>query len=312
MSLPPETTPATAPAAATVPAAADTGVIHNIGYRAYQGPRLGRSYATRSLFTQSLRAAYGLGRSGKSKVVPMLMLALPVLVATMIVVIAVLQTADELAVDYPDFLNTVRLLVAIFVAAQAPVLLSRDLRYNTMPLYFSRPITRADYVRAKFAAMVSAMMIVMATPLLVLYIGSLLGGQSFGHNTGHFLIGLAAALLYALVYSAIGLLIAASTPRRGFGIAAIMGVLVVSNILASIVYGLSGGLHGDTPESANWAAMLSPGMLIDGFVKQVFGLATDSRAVHAPGALGVVVFAVEMIVIVGASYWAVDRRYRKI
>ena len=35
--------------------------IHNIGYRSYDGLRLGRSYATRSLYSQSLRGAYGLG-----------------------------------------------------------------------------------------------------------------------------------------------------------------------------------------------------------------------------------------------------------
>ena len=50
-------------------------VIHNIGYRHYDGPRLGRAYARRSLFSQSLRGAYGLGRSAKSKVLPMLLFA---------------------------------------------------------------------------------------------------------------------------------------------------------------------------------------------------------------------------------------------
>ncbi|GAA2133964.1 ABC transporter permease [Kitasatospora kazusensis] len=337
-SLPPESpTPAdarpaapVAPTAATAPAAPsaplgtaplgtapsgiapDSGVIHNIGYRSYTGPRLGRSYATRSLYVQSLRAAYGLGRSGKSKVLPMLMLGLPVLVAAMIVVIAIIKGGTELPTDYPQFLNTVGLLVEIFLAAQAPVLLSRDLRHNTVPLYFSRPITRGDYVRAKFAAMVTAMMLVMVAPLLVLYLGSILAGQGLAHNTGHFLIGLVAALLYAALYSAIGLLIAASTPRRGFGVAAIMGVLVVSGILAGIVFGLSGGLHGDPPASANWAAVISPSMLVDGFVNQLFGLVTDPRVTHAPGAFGAVAFAVEILAVTAACYWLVDRRYRKI
>ncbi|MER5638367.1 ABC-2 transporter permease [Kitasatospora sp. NPDC002227] len=302
MSLPPESTAARP----------DSGVIHNIGYRSYDGPRLGRSYATRSLYVQSLRAAYGLGRSGKSKVVPMLMLGLPTMVAVLLVAIAIMTNSAELKSDYPQFLDTVGLMVEIFVAAQAPVLLSRDLRHHTMPLYFSRPITRGDYVRAKFAAMVSAMMILMGVPLLVLLVGSLLGGMSFGHNLGHFLIGLFAALLYALLYSAVSLLIAASTPRRGFGVAAIMGALVVSNIVASIVYGLGGGFDLHSSDSANWAALLSPGMLVDGLVNQVFGLVGDARTVHAPGALGVAVFAVEALVLIAGSYWLVDRRYRKI
>lgn len=191
-----------------------TGVIHDIGYRGYQGPRLGRSYATRSLFTQGLRGAFGLGRSGRSKVLPMLLLALVTLPAAALVAITILQGSTELRVDYPEYLSNVGLLfVEIFVAAQAPVLLSRDLRNHTVPLYFSRPITRGDYVRAKFAAMVVAMLIVTVLPLLVLYLGALLGSLDFGHNTAHFAYGLLAAVLYSAVFSAVGLLIAA--PPRG-------------------------------------------------------------------------------------------------
>ena len=51
-----------------------TGVIHDIGYRHYDGPRLGRGYLLRSLYVESLRGAYGLGRSAKSKVMPILLL----------------------------------------------------------------------------------------------------------------------------------------------------------------------------------------------------------------------------------------------
>ncbi|MDH6128961.1 ABC transporter permease [Kitasatospora sp. GP82] len=305
MSLPPEAT-------ANRTAAADSGVIHNIGYRSYQGPRLGRSYATRSLFVQSLRAAYGLGRSGKSKVLPVLVLGALAAPALVIVAYAILQHAKQLPVDYPQYLSTFSIFIEIFLAAQAPVLMSRDLRYQTVPLYFSRPITRGDYVRAKFGAMVSAMLILMAVPLLVLYLGSILGGLPLGHNTGHLLYGLVAAVLYAVLYSALGLLIAASTPRRGFGVAAIMGALVVSSIFAGVVFGLSGGLNGYVPESAHWSAVLSPSMLVDGLVNQVFGLVGDPRTTHAPGALGVAVFAVEIAALVVGSYWLMLSRYRKI
>lgn len=300
MSLPPETR------------TSDTGVIHDIGYRGYTGPRLGRGYATRSLFVQGLRAAYGLGRSGKSKVLPMLVLAALAVPAVVIVAIAVIQGSSELPLDYPAYLSALGLLVELFVAAQAPVLMSRDLRHNTVPLYFSRPITRSDYVRAKFGAMAAAMLLLMLSPLVVLYLGAVLGGMSFGHNTVHFLYGVVAAVLYALVYSAIGLLIAASTPRRGFGVAAVMGFLVVSLAIAAIIFGIAGGLQTPTPDSANWAALISPGWLVEGLVNQVFGLGGGDQALHAPGALGVIVFAAEAAAIVAGSYWLLRRRYRGI
>ncbi|MET9615315.1 ABC transporter permease [Kitasatospora indigofera] len=300
MSLPPETRPA------------ETGVIHDIGYRGYTGPRLGRGYATRSLFTQGLRAAYGLGRSGRSKVLPMLVLAVVTLPAVVIVALAIVQGRTELPLDYPTYPSALGLVVELFVAAQAPVLMSRDLRYSTVPLYFSRPITRGDYVRAKFGAMVVAMLLLMTAPMVVLYLGAVLGGMPVGHNTAHFLYGLAAAVLFALVYSAVGLLIAASTPRRGFGVAAIMGFLVVSQGIAVVILGIAGGLDNPVPpESANWVGLLSPGWLVEGLVTQLFGLGSAAD-LHAPGALGVTVFALEAAVIVAGSYGLLRRRYRSI
>ncbi|MEU1423076.1 ABC-2 transporter permease [Kitasatospora sp. NPDC005751] len=290
----------------------DTGVIHDIGYRGYAGPRLGRAYATRSLFTQSLRAAYGLGRSGRSKVLPMLLLGLVTAPAAIMVAIALVQRQDELPVDYPEYLGIVGLLVSIFLASQTPVLLSRDLRHHTVPLYFSRPITRADYVRAKYAAMACAQLLLMTAPLLVLYVGALLGGLDFGHNTAHVLYGLVTAVLYALVPTSVALVIAATTPRRGFGVAAIMGYLAISTAVVGVVSGISSEGRGGLPDSAQWTALLAPNELVESLVNQLFDLGSGPDRLHAPGALGVVVFAATAAAMVAGSYALLLRRYRNI
>ncbi|MFD9597479.1 ABC transporter permease [Kitasatospora sp. NPDC059973] len=290
----------------------DTGVIHDIGYRGYAGPRLGRAYATRSLFTQSLRAAYGLGRSGRSKVLPMLLLGLVTAPAAIMVALALVQRQDELPVDYPEYLGIVGLLVSIFLASQTPVLLSRDLRHHTVPLYFSRPITRADYVRAKYAAMACAQLLLMTAPLLVLYVGALLGGLDFGHNTAHVLYGLVTAVLYALVPTSVALVIAATTPRRGFGVAAIMGYLAISTAVVGVVSGISSEGRAGLPDSAQWTALLAPNELVESLVNQLFDLGSGPDRLHAPGALGVVVFAATAAAMVAGSYALLLRRYRNI
>lgn len=287
---------------------ADTGVIHDIGYRGYTGPRLGRGYATRSLYVQSLRAAYGLGRSGKSKVLPMLVLAGVTVPAAVMVAISLVLRDTRLPMDYPVYLSAFGLFVSIFLAAQAPVLLSRDLRHHTVPLYFSRPITRADYVRAKFAAMASAQLLLMAAPLLVLYAGALLGGMPFGHHTAHLAYGLVSAVLYAVVPTSVALLIAAATPRRGFGVAAIMGYQVVSLGVVGVILTLG---TGPRSEASNWAALLSPGTLVDGLVNELFGTG-GGGAVRAPGAVGAVVFALVAVATVVGSYRLLLRRYHRI
>ena len=61
------------------------GVIHDIGYQHYTGRRLGGRYATASLYTHSLRSAFGLGRSGKAKVFPFIVVGLAFFVAVVAV-----------------------------------------------------------------------------------------------------------------------------------------------------------------------------------------------------------------------------------
>ena len=147
-----------APAEGERSAGERAGVIHDIGYRHYDGPRLGESYVQRALFTDSLRGAYGLGRSARSKVMPMLLLAVMCLPAVVMVVVTSMIRADELPVAYRDYPFEFQVVVAIFVAGQAPVLVSRDLRYRVVPLYFARPLGRTAYVRAKLGAMLVAVL----------------------------------------------------------------------------------------------------------------------------------------------------------
>jgi len=297
----------------TTPAQTHSGVIHDIGYRPYTGPRLGRRYATRSLYVQSLRAAFGLGRSGKSKVLPFLLLGGMIAPAFAMIAIVAFAGLKQMPMDYSAYLSRLGVLAEIFLAAQAPVLMSRDLRHHVVPLYFSRPASRTDYVAAKFAAMFSALMIMMTLPLLVLFVGALLNSFPFGDNLEHLLYGLVAAVLYALVFTALGLLIAAATPRRGFGVAAIMGTLMITSVLSQIVRGLTGGFQPVPEESAQWAGLISPTRTVEGLVNKVFDLGGDSfDKALAPGAAGKLVFAAAIVVLTAGSYALTLRRYRNI
>ena len=72
------------PADATPPAAAGGGgVIHDLGYRRYEGQRLGRPGIIRALYWHSLRSAFGIGRGARAKIVPILafiLMCLPAIV----------------------------------------------------------------------------------------------------------------------------------------------------------------------------------------------------------------------------------------
>ena len=88
--------------------AARTGAIHDIGYRHYDGPRLGASYIRRSLFVETLRGAFGLGRSARSKVMPFLLLAVMVLPAWSSGIVTSYVGLDELPVGYTEYVITCR------------------------------------------------------------------------------------------------------------------------------------------------------------------------------------------------------------
>jgi ABC-2 type transport system permease protein len=288
---------------------AELGVIHDIGFRHYTGPRLGRGYLLRSLYVESLRGAYGLGRSGKSKVMPFLLLAVMTIPALIIAVVASVTNDDELPVQFTQYPSFLGLAIAIFVAAQAPALVSRDLRFKVMPLYLSRPLGRNDYVLAKFAALTSAVFILIAVPLVVLYAGALLAELPFWAQTRGFLSGVVGAGLYALVLAAIGLLIASITPKRGFGVAAVITVLLLLAAVAVTLQNLA--LNNGRPKLAGYLGAIDPMALVDGIQVWLFNSEPTSDA-GPPGTLGGVVFLLLAIALISACYGSLLLRYRKV
>ena len=52
------------------PAESAAGSIYDLGYRHYEGARLGRRHAVLSLYIHSLRGVFGFGRHTSSKIIP--------------------------------------------------------------------------------------------------------------------------------------------------------------------------------------------------------------------------------------------------
>jgi ABC-2 type transport system permease protein len=293
-----------------VPQPGDQTRIHNIGYRNYNGPRLGRAYARRSLYSQSLRGSYGLGRSVKSKVLPMLLFVVMCVPAAIMVAVAVATKAKDLPVDYTRYAIIMQAVIGLYVASQAPQSVSRDLRFKTVPLYFSRPIETADYVRAKFAALASAMLILTGAPLIVLYVGALLAKLDFADQTKGFAQGLVSVTLLSLLFAGIGLVIAAVTPRRGFGIAAIIAVLTISSGAVSTLQAIADAQ--DATSSIPWIGLFSPVTLIDGLQSAFLGASSAFPGGVGPSHAEGVVYVLAVLGLIAATYGLLIRRYRKV
>src|SRR5688572_23060496 len=111
------------------------GTIYDIGYRNYEGARLGRGYAFRTLYVHSLRTAFGMGRGGKALIAPWALFAIilfPALVTTMVAGMSGGMMKN--LIDYHDYFQFVSLMLALFCAAQAPELVSNDQHNRVLPL----------------------------------------------------------------------------------------------------------------------------------------------------------------------------------
>lgn len=285
------------------------GVIHDLGYRHYDGQRLGRGSIARALYVESARGAFGLGRAARSKVMPMLLVAAICLPAFIVAVVTSVTHLHALPGGYASYVIKTQAIVMVFVAGQAPASVSRDLRFRVMSLYFSRPLQRIDYVAAKYAALATATFLLMALPLTILFVGALLAKLPFSEQYGDYLRALGGAGLTAVLLAGIGLVIAAVTPRRGLGVAAIITVLAVLAALQGAVQGIAQEQRDHS--LAAYSGLLSPFTLAHGIQHATLGapFAFDDPP---PGMSGAWVFAGTLVLLLSACLGGLILRYRRV
>jgi ABC-2 type transport system permease protein len=229
-----------------VSTSAPTSVIHDIGYKPYTGPRQGHAQIVRGLYVHSLRAVFGLGRGGKAKVVPFAVLAIMLFPA----VLNVYEASKNQALVMPYSLLAYRMFLfsVVFVAVAAPELVSRDLRHHTLPLYFSRPLRRSDYPLAKLLALISGVLIIEMLPILMSYLGqvaSATSGHEIWQDTRAAFPGVFVAVLYAVFFSTIALLLASTTGRRVIATGVIAILFLVAMAISGVLQDAVGTTYQD-------------------------------------------------------------------
>ncbi|GAA2864752.1 ABC transporter permease [Streptosporangium fragile] len=283
-----------------------TGVIHDIGYRHYDGVRQGRGQATAALAVHSLRGIFGIGRTARSKIIPFTLVGVMLLPA--VVAIAAMALAKQHLMGYTGYAVIMQTVMAIFLASQSPYAVAPDLRFRVLPLYLSRPVTLGDYVGAKLAAMATAMFLLLAVPLTVLYIGEVIVDLPGGTRTGDYLTAMAGAVCYAVLLSCIGIAIASFTPRRGLGVAAIIAFYLLTTAVSAVLFAALEAMGND--ETAAWAWLINPFLLVDAAVQVgLFGAASMASTAYPSG--GGPVAGVIMILLIAGSVAALIARYRR-
>jgi ABC-2 type transport system permease protein len=288
-----------------------TGVIHDLGYRRYDGPRLGRAAIVRALTWHSFRSAWGFGRGAKAKIIPILLfiaMCLPAFVNAFAV-----ARGNAPLFGYDVYVPGLRVIVVlIFVAAQAPELVSRDLRSRVLPLYFSRPLRRGDYPLAKYLALTGALLVLIEAPLLVLYVGSIASaksGSGVWDQTKALIPGLGVGLLWAVLLAAIGLVLASFTGRRAYATGIVAIPLVLSWVLATLLIQTEGGLSA-VSDGARLGGLLSPFTIIDG-VRIWLGGKNQGLDPTSLGSFGPL-YGIAALILLAASLGGLAARYAKV
>ncbi len=282
------------------------GEVFDRGYQHYDGPRLGRGYAIRRLIIYSIRRGLGIKGKWTAKLTPFFLYSAAYLPA--LVIIAMLAfLPDEIGnIGFDTLYGLLTFIVLAYAAALAPEMLCDDRRENTLPLYFSRPLSRLDYLVAKVSAMGILMATVIFGPPLLLFIGITLTADSpasyFANNISDLLKLTVYGFVVSAVWAAGALSVSLFTVRKGIAAAIVM----IGVILGT---GMANGFY-ETINSDRWRGwfiFLSPFDFIDALRYWIF--VQDPHPMVATSDIPEPLLGVWVIVIVGIALYLMRRVY---
>jgi ABC-2 type transport system permease protein len=291
----------TAPNVVTLtPTPASSGsAIHDLGYRRYDGPRLDAEGAWRAVYIHTLRTLFGFGRPFKAKVLPVLVMVVSCLPALAAVTAAGVSNG-AIPVRYGGTIGPQIALFIVFIAAQAPEVVSRDQQYRVLPLLFTRDVTRVGYATARALGVFTAMFAVSLAPLLLMYVGELgiAKDPAATFTTMWTRLGpvLAHATLTASALTGLGVGIASWFSRRAYATASVFATGILLTAIANGVEDLVGVDEGMANLLDLIRLLQSSAMLLFGETTRAMELTPPpSLAVHALiagvwGAIGVSVY----------------------
>ncbi|MGL5930308.1 MAG: hypothetical protein ACRCY8_15365, partial [Dermatophilaceae bacterium] len=205
-----------------------------------------------------------------------------------------------------EYASITQLLLGIFVASQAPVLFSRDLRHGTIALYLARPLRSSTYALARWVSLLGSTLVFLVLPLLVLYGAALLVELDVGEQTRELVVALGLAVLLALALTGVAGLIASWSTRRGFAVVTTIAVLVIADGMVGVIQVIAE--EEGRPRVGEVAGLFSPYSLYRGLMASW----SDTGAVTPPSSTAMELVYVAVLVTLAAACLALlVLRYRR-
>ena len=248
--------------------------VYKRAYRPYEGPLTPERwrclvvprYAFQEIFESRLLAAFVF-----LCFVPFLVAATGIYVANSDAARALLRmspraSADVLSPEFFLILLTVQGVLAFFLTAWvAPLLVAPDLANGALPLYLSRPFTKAEYVLGKTSVLLALLSSITWLPLLALF-GLQAGLAASGwlsSNLRQAWAIFAGAWIWIATLTLLGLALSAFIRWRLVASAALVGVFFMGSAFGEMWREVL-----DNP----WGRLASPTYLISVVWRDLFGL----------------------------------------
>jgi len=295
-----------------------TGTVFDIGYQGYTGPREGRGRGRAAVYKDGVRAALGLGRGGRAKVLPWFFIS--VLTAIALVMAIVAGAANLLGgpgtaakanlPSHSDYYGIASVIMFVFAALVAPELLCRDRRDGVINLYLVRPLTGTDYVAARWLAFLTIMLGAAWLPQFILFLGLSMGDPApMSYLATHWLDiprFLLAGLAMAAYATTLAMLTASFTTRRAYASVFLVGLFVIT---VPFTVGVADEIGG---KAGQWISMFNltniPVHVNDLIFGQVSDVTEDAPARLLPAWIRVA-WLIAWTIIPGTVLWG---RYRRL
>jgi ABC-2 type transport system permease protein len=183
------------------------------------------------------------------------------------------------ALPYNGFLLFIFIMLLSALAGGG--IIADDLGSKSISLYLSRPITLGDYLAAKGAVVAAILGLIAIVPgVVTVLVAFVLGYVNVTVAAEAFAVYLGVGILLTVAFSSIALFLSSLTDRSAWAAAGIFALLLMDDIIAGIISGVSGNV--------SWLYM-SPWEDLGCVAHYLFSVPVTGPALNAAVALAVVV-----------------------
>jgi len=126
----------------------------------------------------------------------------------------------------------IMLLLCVFIGAE---LISGDLKFNSLPLYFSRPLDKIDYISGKYAIILFYLLAFSMVPGILLVIFKIIFTGHFSFSIWLLLAIIFYPIIVAFFFASLTLMISSLSSNRKFVWISIFLIYIFSNALGEML-----------------------------------------------------------------------------